>query len=109
MKLQRIYIKDYRVLQNFELDFTHAVPATNDSERLAASEDYTLDLIVGVNGTGKSSLLHALAEIFQRLRRREKPGFGFELDYQTQAYPTGIFISNLDKDRNEILPPDQPL
>lgn len=109
MKLQYIYIKDYRVLHNFELDFTHTAPAPNGSEPLAPPEDYTLDLLVGVNGTGKSSLLRALAEIFQRLRRYEKPGFGFALKYQTQAYPEGIFISNLNQDTHEILEPDQPL
>lgn len=95
MKLQRIHIQEYRVLNNFTLDLEQ----TNESdyeEDLLSSSDYTLDLLVGINGTGKSSLLHAIAEIFQYLERQELPKFGFEITYQTQSYPGGIFISNLE-------------
>jgi len=109
MKLQYIYLKEYRVLRNFELNLTQAASATNDGDMLALPEDYALDLLVGVNGTGKSSLLRALAEIFQRLRQYEKPGFGFALEYQTQAYPEGIFISNLIPNTHNIREPEQPL
>ncbi len=109
MRLQKIRIKDYRILKNFSLDFMRTTPAAANVTPQISQEDYTLDLLVGVNGTGKSSLLRALGEIFQHLWRYEKPRFGFAISYQTQSYPEGIFISNLDEETGDVRPPDAPL
>lgn len=109
MRLQKLRINNYRILKNFALDFMHTTPIADDTKSQISQQDYTLDLLVGVNGTGKSSLLRALGEIFQHLWRYEKPRFGFAVSYQTQSYPEGIFISNLDEITGDVRPPDAPL
>ena len=84
MRLLHIYLKNYRVLNDFRLIF---------NERDTRETEYTLDLLVGVNGTGKSTLLRAIAEIFQRLAIGSHFNFGFEISYMRNA-TTKVFISN---------------
>ena len=52
MKLKKLYIPDYYVLKDFELDF---------SKRIS--------LIIGENGSGKSSIIEVLAYIFGHLHK----------------------------------------
>lgn len=75
MHLQEIHIRGHRVLDDFHLGF----------EEKSADEMYALDLLVGVNGTGKSTLLRALATIFQELDQGKRPKFGFRVTYQLQT------------------------
>ena len=97
MKIHKIHIQGYRVLGNFSLEFKHENQANDGNTPDIQTESHTLDLLVGVNGTGKSTLLQAIAEIFQRLEQREQPDFGFAIRYETRNYPQGIFISNIDE------------
>jgi predicted ATPase len=88
MKVHSIYLQEYRVLKEFYLHFEHS-----------SEINYALDLIVGVNGTGKSSLLRAIAEIFRRLddeSTRNNFPFGFEITYQMREDTPLICITNLD-------------
>ncbi len=80
MRLRRIYIGDYGVLRHFTIFFGNKLPT-------GVGEDatYSLDLIVGLNGTGKSTLLQALAEIMRRVERNAPVPFEFELEYELQA------------------------
>jgi len=91
MKLLSIRIADYRVLHNFEIEF----------EEAPEGQTYALDLIVGVNGTGKSTLLRVLAAIFQYLEKGQTPPFGFEIRYRLKDSLTGdagiTTFSNLQK------------
>lgn len=91
MKLHSIKIADHRVLHNFKLEFQNA----------PAGQEYALDLIVGVNGTGKSTLLRALATIFRCLERGEMPPFGFEVTYQRDgSEPTTL--NNLNEESEPL-------
>jgi ABC-type lipoprotein export system ATPase subunit len=85
MKLHSVRIADYRVLRNFQLEFEDA----------PEGQTYALDLIVGVNGTGKSTLLRALAAIFRYLERKEMPPFAFEVIYQLRDGSEVTTLSNL--------------
>src|SRR5579884_920915 len=91
MKLLSLRIADYHVLHNFELRFEHA----------AEDQTYTLDLIVGINGTGKSTLLRALAAIFRYLKRGEMPPFDFEVTYQLANGSEVTTLSNLKEKSSE--------
>jgi predicted ATPase len=101
MRISSIYLQEYHVLKQFSLSFEHA----SESLEGFGTSQYALDLIVGVNGTGKSSLLRAIAEIFRRL---DDPyglddfPFGFAITYQvTQGSPV-ICLTNLDIRPSEI-------
>jgi predicted ATP-binding protein involved in virulence len=93
MRLQEVYIRGCRVLDDFTLKLEKS-----------SVDTHALDLLVGVNGTGKSTLLRALSEIFQSLDQGKKPKFGFRVAYQLQIRneSTGtiesqsITISNLN-------------
>jgi len=51
----------------------------------AGEEDpFSAQLLVGVNGSGKSCFLEALGLIFTRIMQGEVPGFPFELEYCIQ-------------------------
>ncbi|MGB3851622.1 MAG: AAA family ATPase [Tunicatimonas sp.] len=71
MQIQRLYIESYKRLQNFEIEFRQPV-----------------SLLIGRNGSGKSSLLEALAWIFRSAHltyveeKPETPPFNFEITYE---------------------------
>ncbi|MEN8217289.1 MAG: AAA family ATPase [Pseudomonadota bacterium] len=60
MKIRKLNIKNYKLFDNLELDFTD-------------ENGQTLDTIVlaGVNGSGKTTLLELLKEIFSRKPENE--------------------------------------
>lgn len=107
MRLQEVHIHKYHVLDNFTLYFSD--DNSNEDEQIKSL--HALDLIVGVNGSGKSSLLRALAEIFQALYREDQeelPPFGFRVKYQLQGKSKDlpnrtITISNLDENNRPRL------
>ncbi|MCU0285353.1 MAG: ATP-binding protein [Acidobacteria bacterium] len=67
MKIQKLWIKEFKNLRDFEVDF--------DKEELVS-------VLVGLNGTGKSNLLEALVLIFRNLDLGEAPPFPFRLEYR---------------------------
>lgn len=69
MKLRSLWLGDYRNLQDVALAFP-------ESARVPVY------LIVGVNGTGKSGILRALAHIFSSLEYHQAPQIPFDLHYQ---------------------------
>lgn len=98
MKLLSLFLQNYRVLREFTLDMAETSQANAETSSLQlANMRYTLDLIVGVNGTGKSTLLRALAEIFSRLEMGSSIPFGFEIRYLLAGEAQPILISNLDE------------
>ena len=69
MQLKRLYIKEYKLFK----DFTYEFPA--DSKHF-------VNVLIGINGSGKSTILEAIAEIFSCVVLGEKAKFGFELEYR---------------------------
>lgn len=69
MRLTRVAIKNYKHLENIVLE-------TQDSQ-----EEFPVYFCIGLNGSGKSTFLEALALIFSRIAQNELPGFWFEIEY----------------------------
>lgn len=65
MQLISLYIKKYNHLDDFTIEFKQK-----------------LSVIIGVNGSGKSSILEVLAKIFSAAYLGELSEFGFKLTYQ---------------------------
>ncbi|ACK70511.1 conserved hypothetical protein [Gloeothece citriformis PCC 7424] len=96
MKLKRFFI-EYRVLQDLEIYFG---PSLKESKAFTDSPAYNLDFLVGVNGTGKSTVLRILFELLRLLERQAAINFPFELEYELEKvglFKT-IFISNRYQD-----------
>src|SRR5882672_11457209 len=66
MRIDRLYLADFRNLVDFEVDFDQT------SKR---------QVIVGRNGVGKSNLLEALTWIFRDLDLEEESAFAYEIEY----------------------------
>ncbi len=78
MRLRRLYLGDYRVVRDLDIRFgspePDGVPQTHDAS-------YGLDFLVGVNSTGKSTVLRAIADLVRKLERHAPIPFLFELEY----------------------------
>ena len=70
MRLKSLYIRDYRILQDFSIDFTS-----------------NLSVLIGENGSGKSSIIECLAYIFGHLHKY------FVLDDKTAEFIDGYKIN----------------
>ncbi|MEG1178910.1 AAA family ATPase [Chryseobacterium sp.] len=67
MKITSLYIDDYKLLKNFTIDFKKDI-----------------SVLIGVNGSGKSSILESIAQIFSNVFLNQKSKFGFRLTYELQ-------------------------
>jgi len=90
MRLTRFYLEDYQVIRDLEIRFG----SSDEFKPL-----YALDFLVGVNGTGKSTVLRALVNIFLKLVSNQSlPEFRFDLEYEIEQpgtdAPRRIKISN---------------
>jgi len=65
MKLTSLFIEDYKLLKNFSINFNKNV-----------------SILIGINGSGKSSILETIAQIFSDAFLNEKSKFGFNLAYE---------------------------
>src|SRR5439155_25516725 len=66
MRIDRLYLSDFRNLVDFEVDF---------------DQTSVRQVIVGRNGVGKSNLLEALTRIFRDLDLEEESEFAYEIEY----------------------------
>lgn len=99
MKLLQLRVGDYRVLRDLTIDFD--LPARFDAD--IDDPSYAIDFLVGVNGTGKSTVLRALGEIFRRLEGSTRSAnFPFEITYQLSDVGT-VLVSNIDPETGESL------
>jgi ABC-type Mn2+/Zn2+ transport system ATPase subunit len=64
MRIKHLFVKDYKNLKNFSLDF---------------DGDSFIDVFVGKNGSGKSNMFEALIEIFRHLYEND---YVVEFDYK---------------------------
>ena len=73
MRLLELYLEDYRVLRKLPLRFGELTEDENTT--------YTLSFLVGVNGSGKSTVLRALVDILRRLEQKGPIPTQFRLEY----------------------------
>src|SRR5436190_23507829 len=66
MRIDRLYLADFRNLTDFEVDF---------------DQTSVRQVVVGRNGVGKSNLLEALTWIFRDLDLEEESQFAYEIEY----------------------------
>ena len=101
MQLKRLYIKEYKLFK----DFTYEFPC--DYQRY-------INVLIGINGSGKSTILEVIAEIFSCVALGEKAKFRFELEYcfernsddTANEYPLEILIrGNIGKKPELFLGP----
>lgn len=71
MRIQRLYVKDYGNLQDFEIKPDEGPQTT---------------VILGRNGAGKSNLIEVLVEIFRDLEAKEASAFYYELAYTLRGH-----------------------
>ncbi len=71
MQLKKLYIKDYKILKDFTIEFPY------DFKKY-------ISVFIGANGSGKSTILEAIAQIFSSVTLNEKAKFGFELEYSVK-------------------------
>jgi predicted ATP-dependent endonuclease of OLD family len=65
MKLNSLYIDNYKLLNDFSINFKKDI-----------------SILIGINGSGKSSILEAIALIFSDAILKEKSKFGFKITYE---------------------------
>lgn len=68
MNLKKLYIDNYKILKDFTIEFPY------DFKKY-------ISVFIGTNGSGKSTILETLAQIFSSTLLNEKVKFGFELEY----------------------------
>lgn len=71
MQLKRLYIKEYKLLKDLTIEFPY------DFKKY-------ISIFIGTNGSGKSTILEAIAQIFSSVYLNEKAKFGFELEYSVR-------------------------
>lgn len=71
MQLKKLYIDDYKILKDFTIEFPY------DFKKY-------ISVLIGTNGSGKSTILEAIAQIFSSVYLNEKAKFSFELEYSVR-------------------------
>lgn len=65
MQITSLYIENHKLLQKFTINFRKDV-----------------SILIGINGSGKSTILEAIVQIFSDAFLKEKSKFGFSLHYE---------------------------
>jgi predicted ATPase len=73
MKLRYLHLKDYPPIKDIKVLFASGSPLQRDC---------AIRFVVGVNGSGKSNLLRAVAEVFLALSEQRVPPFPVSLVYE---------------------------
>lgn len=99
MRLLRFYIGQYRVLKELDLPFDWLQHEKNQDRR------YYLDFLVGVNGTGKSTVLQLLGYIFSVVQQSYDAlgGIPFILEYYLDRKGQKVRIATIDPQSKELL------
>jgi AAA ATPase domain len=90
MRIERLFLEDYKNLVGFEVDFDETSPR---------------QVIVGRNGVGKSNLLEAITRIFRDLDLEEDSEFAYEIYYfcnghSVRVKSSGTASANTDAEAN---------
>lgn len=75
MRVDRLFLPNFRNLRNFVIDF---------------DEDSPRSVLIGRNGVGKTNILEALTTIFRQLDLRTKPDFAYRIVYSCNGYQIDI-------------------
>lgn len=81
MKLNRLWISEFKNLKNFEITFS----------------DSPYTVLVGQNGSGKSNIFEALLQIFDTLERHQPPPFPYSLEYTCRSHIVEIMCDPAKK------------
>ncbi len=93
MRIKSLYIKEFKNLKDFKIDFDIQSPHT---------------VLVGRNGTGKSNLLEAMTRIFRDLDLGEGPSFPYLLEYECRGHQVSIMtFPNETSQKQMIIVDDQ--
>jgi ABC-type transport system involved in cytochrome c biogenesis ATPase subunit len=86
MRLKRLALPEYKGLRGLEIEF---------DDKPMGTGNYCFTLLVGNNGTGKSTVLHALADLFRQLSRGSRVSFSFVISYhiERETKPYDVTIS----------------
>ena len=76
MRVERLKIRDFRNLRNFEITFTGSA-----SDAGGIEHQFKSHVVIGQNGSGKSNMIEAIVTIFRDLDLNQKTAFDYELDY----------------------------
>lgn len=94
MKINSLHIEDYNILQNFDIDFSS-----------------NLSVLIGENGSGKSSVLECLAYIFGHLHKyfvlKDKTADfidGYQIDYTINGHNVFIRSKYISSKTNTFQP-----
>jgi hypothetical protein len=98
MKLHSLWIGEYRVLRDVSLSFSAArTPGVARVRQGARGPGHALDLLVGVNGTGKTTVLRAILDVFRRMARDPgAPDFPFSVTYE-RMFGELLTVTNVDE------------
>ena len=81
MHLQRLRIREFRNLRDFEISFTSSA---NDADGVA--REFKSHAVIGQNGSGKSNMIEAIVTIFRDLDLNQPTAFEYELDYWCRGH-----------------------
>jgi predicted ATPase len=81
MHLQRLKIREFRNLRDFEITFTSSANDADDAVR-----EFKSHAVIGQNGSGKSNMIEAIVTIFRDLDLNQKTEFDYELDYWCRGH-----------------------
>ena len=95
MKLTRFFVHQYLLLHDLDLRFDRP-------DRIGTGQ-YSLDFLVGVNGSGKSTVLRALTRVFANLRAGVYINFDFEIEYLLGKYKVIITQKHQPDDGKTVL------
>ena len=65
MKINFLHIDNHKLLKEFSIDF-----------------EKDISILIGINGSGKSTILESIAQIFSDAILDEKSKFGFKIQYE---------------------------
>lgn len=95
MKLDKLWISDFKNLKNVSIDF--------DEKSLST-------VLIGQNGTGKSNLLEAIATIFRNLDLQEEPLFRYILEYEIWGKHIRIDSDqNREREKTKVIVTEQKI
>lgn len=87
MRLDKLYIKKFKNLDDFYVDFDETQMTT---------------VLIGKNGTGKSNLIEALVIIFRDLDLGKDPFFSYSLNYECNGFRIKIIADTENKPHYSI-------